>query len=266
MDADKTYIQITPLLKRVLKRWPLIMLLGFIGVVVGFGISLLLPSRYEAAASIAVSVDYGRIEEIDLVTEERILDRVRQLMLSDETFSLVKEEVIVKSGLSDDWDSLDEFCKNFRLDARLSRWEMIGIHTDPEMAALLANVWQEINLSRLDEAMEHAWKAQSLQGVKFNVACVLLLTGEEDDSLYRCVTVGPDLSSEVVEKLRHEIDESHGIIPVIQYEPIQRASPPDHPVLWSRGLLIFSGGMAGFIIGFLVTIILHKESLNDFIA
>jgi hypothetical protein len=266
MDADKTYFQITPLTKRFLKRWPLIMLMVVIGAIMGFGISILLPPRYEAAASIAVSVDYGRIEEIDLVTEERILDRVRQLMLSEETFSLVKEKVIVETGLSDDWDGLEKFQKNFRLDARLSKWEMIGIHTNPEMAAVLANIWQEVNLARLDEAMDHAWKAQSLQGVKFNVGCVLLLTGEEDDSLYRCVTVGPDISTEVVEKLRHEIDESHGIIPVIQYEPIQKAIPPDHPVLWSRGLLIFSGGMVGFIIGFLVSMKPHKVSLNDFIV
>ena len=266
MDDDKTYFQITPLPKRFLKNWPLIMLLGVIGAVIGFGISILLPSRYEAAASIAVSVDYGRIEGIDLVTEERILDRVRQLMLSDETFSQVKEEVIIKHGLSDDWDTLDKFRKNFRLDARLSKWEMIGIHTDPEIAALFANIWQEVNLTRLDEAMDHAWKAQSLQGVKFDIACVLLLTGEEDDSLYRCVTVGPDMSSEVVEKLRHEIDQSHGIIPVIQYEPIQRASSPDRPVLWSRGLLIFFGGMVGFIIGSLVFMKSNKVRLNDFIA
>jgi hypothetical protein len=258
MCADKTSFQITTLLERFLKKWPLIIFMGVMGAIIGFGISLLLPARFEAAAAIAVSVDFGRTEDVDLVTEERVLDRVRQLMISDETFMQIRDELISEKGYSEEWDSLDKLRTNFRLDARLSRWEMIGIHSDPEMAALLANTWQKVNLERLDEAMDHAWEAQSLQGVKFNIGCVLLLTGEESDSLYQCVTVGPHVSQDVVEKLRYEINESHGIIPVIQYESIHEATPPAHPALWPRGLLVFLGGMMGFTIASMVLLILPQ--------
>jgi hypothetical protein len=266
MHPEEDTFQITKFPKLFLKRWPLILLLSVIGAITGFGISHFLPSRYEATAAIAVSVDFGRTEEIDLVTEERVLDRVRQLMVSDDTFLQIKDILVHEYHFSDEWDSLDEFRENFRLDARLSRWEMIGIHSDPEIATLFANIWQEVNLARLDDAMDHAWKAQSIQGVEFSIGCVLLLTGEDSDSIYQCVTVGPHVSQDVIEELRYEITESHGIIPIIQYESVHRATPPDRPALWPRGLLVFSGGMMGFIIGFLIAIKPNRANPDDFIS
>ena len=129
------------------------------------------------------------------------------------------------------------------------KWELIGIHNDPEIAVLIANTWQEVVLDRLDEAMEHAWKAQTLQGVSFNVVCVAMLVTEKLEDTLSCVTLGPEVDPEVLVQLREEIISSHGILPVINYEFLQNASAPESPVLWSRGVLVFSGGMIGFLLG-----------------
>lgn len=260
---DQPSIETTQLLERFLLKWPSIILLVVVGAAVAFGISALLPARYEAAAAIAVSVDFGRIVDIDLVTEDRILDRVWQLMISDETLTQVRDRLIASYGATSDWESVDSLRKKLRLDARLARWEMIAIDPDPGIASAIANVWQQVNLERLEDAIDHAWRAISLQGVRFDVGCVLLLTNENEDAIYHCVAAGPEISQDALETLKGEIAASHGIIPVIQFEAVHEAVPPEHPVLWPRGLLIFSGGMMGFLIGCLIFLNPVKLSLDD---
>jgi capsular polysaccharide biosynthesis protein len=253
MSEDKLSFQVSHVFQQALERWISILGFGVLGSIIAFGMSFLLHPRYEASAAIAVSVDYGRTEIDSLVTEDRVLDRIWQLMVSDETFEQVVEELIASYGEREEWASIAVFRDHARLDARLSRWEMIGIHSDPDLASAIANAWQDVNLRRLNDAMEHAWEAQSLQGVSFEIGCVNLLTGEELESLYHCVTIGPGVSPEVIDVLKEEISASHGIHPGTSYEKIHKATPPQRPSLWSRGLLVLSGGIMGVIIGIMLT-------------
>jgi len=249
MDDNQTSFQFQDLLNRFLRGWIIVVLFGGIGVIVGFAISLFLPPKYEAVASILVNIDYGRTEPLELVVEDRILDRVWYLIISDETYARTVEELVASEGDFDAWSSIEALRDNTRLDARLSKWELIGIHNDPEIAVLIANTWQEVVLDRLDEAMEHAWKAQTLQGTSFDVACVEMLVAEKLDDVLNCVTLGPEVDPAVLVELREEITSSHGILPMINYEFFQNAIAPESPVLWPRGVLMFSGGMIGFLLG-----------------
>jgi hypothetical protein len=126
---------------------------------------------------------------------------------------------------------------------------LIGIHPDPSIAVEIANAWRSVTLDRLDAAYEHAWNAYSIQGVAFDVECVKLLTEESSHNLWTCVNSGPGVTKEDEESFRSEIEASLGILPIIEYEPVQLATPPDSPVLWPRGLMTFFGGTLGFVIG-----------------
>jgi hypothetical protein len=229
-----------------------------IGALVGFLLSILLPARYEAAASLLINYDYTYTSEGDLVIEDRVLDRVWHLFVSDETYSGVRDKLITTEGSFEAWESVEALRDHSRLDARLSRWEFVGIHSDPEVAVLIANAWQRVARNRLDESMDHAWKAQSLPGFSFDVACVEKVMVENWDDVISCISTGDDLSQETIDQLRKELAASHGILPMITYEPFQEAQLPESPVLWPRGLLIFSGGVIGFVLGFL-SYILPKE-------
>jgi uncharacterized protein involved in exopolysaccharide biosynthesis len=254
MSEENMTFRATDVIHQSFQGWQGFILLGLLGAIVGFVISFILSPRYEAIAAITVSVDYGRTEIDSLVTEDRILDRIWQLMISDQTFEIVIDELNETHGEQQAWSSIETLRKHTRLDARLSRWEMIGIHSDPEFAKAIANAWKKINLERLDAAMEHAWRAQSLQGVSFEIGCVNLLTGEEAEALYHCVTVGEGVSPNVVDELREEITASHGIHPGTSYELVQHATTPQRAVLWPRGVLIFSGAMMGVIVGFFLAL------------
>jgi hypothetical protein len=241
-----------------LQRWVRIVSIGVLGALVGLLLSLILPPRYEAVASMLINYDYTYTSEGDLLIEDRVLDRVYHLFVSDETYSNVLDQLVATEGTLDAWKSVEVLRGHTRMDARLSRWEFIGIHTEPEIAVLIANTWQQEALGRLDEAMDHAWKAQSLPGFSFDVACVETIIVENWDDVISCVATGEELSQETIDELRKELAASHGILPMIAYEPFQEANLPERPVLWPRGVLILSGGVIGFILGFLI-IILPKE-------
>ena len=252
MASDQYSFQLDELLDLFLQRWTRIVFFGVMGALLGYIISIMLPARYEATSSILISLDYSRTIEQELVFEDRILDRAWHLVFGEETYSDLREELIADLGEFDAWESIDTLREHTRIDARLSRWEFVGIHTDPEIAVVIADTWQEVALNRLGDAMDHAWKAQSLQGVTFDMACVKLIVVEEWDDVLSCVTIGTGVSPDTIDELRKELAASHGLVPMVTYEPFQKASFPEVPILWSRGALVFAGGMLGFILGFLM--------------
>jgi capsular polysaccharide biosynthesis protein len=67
-------------LNRLLQRWHVVLLGAVIGAVFGSAFSLLVPPHYEAVAAFAVSIEYGRTKPLELVVEDRVLDRVWQLV------------------------------------------------------------------------------------------------------------------------------------------------------------------------------------------
>ena len=242
MSLPAETFQLSDPFQRIIKGWIWPVVFGVIGVIAGLGFSLLIPARYEAASSFAVSVIYGVTENLELVVEDRVLDRVWQLAISDETMRQTKELLQASSGAKQAWGTIDSLRQHTRLDARLSRWELIGIHPDPSIAVEIANAWRTVTLGRLDLAYEHAWNAYSIQGVAFDVECVKLLTEESSLNLWTCVNSVA----------------SQGLLPILEYEPVQLATSPDSPVLWPRGLLTFFGGSLGFIIG--LSLLLFKPT------
>ena len=263
MASNNYSFQVQDLLDQFLRRWIWVVFFGGIGALVGFLISIMIPAKFEAAASILINLDYVRTVEQELVVEDRVLDRAWHLINSDETYLRILEQLVASEGDFSAWESVEALRESTRFDARLSRWEFIGIHTDPEIAVVIADTWQEVALNRLDEAMEHAWKAQSLQGISFDVACVGMVNVEEWDDVLTCVTIGAEVSPETIAEVRKEMDASHGLLPAITYEPFQNATLPEDPILWPRGLLVFSGGMIGFILGSLIFVIPKKDEKSE---
>ena len=241
--------------------WRWLIVAGLAGAIVGLVFSLLFPARYEAISAIAINIDYGRTEIFELVVEDRILDRIWQLAVSDETYLETKSILDASVGRLDAWATIDHLRKHTRLDARLSRWEFIGIEENPTIAKEISNAWSTTFHKRLDEAYDHAWRAVTLQGVTFDVSCVELLTGVEGEYFWQCISLGPDITEDDADQLRAEIEASHGILPLLSYEHIQEASVPDRAVLWPRGLMIFSGGVIGFIIGLIY--VLTRSKAHD---
>jgi hypothetical protein len=247
LDSDQ--FDIEEGFSRISSNWKWLIIGGVAGAIGGLIFSLLFPPRYEAVSAIAINIDYGRTEIFELVVEDRILDRVWQLAVSDETYLETKSYLEATVGQTDSWATVGELKDHTRLDARLSRWEFIGIEENPTIAMEISNAWLTIFHTRLDEAYDHAWNAVTLQGANFDVSCVELQAGAVEEFFWKCISIDPEMLEDVADQLRVEIEASHGILPFLSFEPVQEASVPDRAVLWPRGLITFSGSAVGFILG-----------------
>ena len=239
---------------RLTQRWLLPLAVGILGSVLGLFLSILFPARYEAKAVITLGVDYSRTEALDLVVEDRVLDRAWVLFTSPETMEETLARLQANYGIEAAWQDLASLREHVRLDGYFTRWQFIGVHEDPDRAAQIANAWRDVAFSRLEQAMDHAWKAASIQGVKFDVACVETIYGQPVEAIWQCYSFGPEVSQEVIDVLRSEVAASHGIAPVLSYEMGEAAQPPESATQWPRGLLVFSGGMLGLILGCVLAI------------
>lgn len=245
------------------RRWPFLLACGLIGGLLGLLFSMLRPPRYEAKAVLGVSIQYAVTESLDLVVEDRALNRIAALARADstlqETLDRMPESIKAQSG----WRSVEDLMKVLRLDRRLSTWEFVALHTDPQTAAAAADAWAEAALSVFDEAAEHAWRAAVLLGeIPFDVDCAQERIGTytEDIFAWRCwVSPLAFEDPEVVDQIRSEIMLSRGMLPNVTFELLRSASVPQEPVLWDRGLLVLSGAVAGFIIGLLSTALVFQS-------
>ena len=221
----------------------------------GLLFSIAFPARYQASASLAVNIDYGTAAPLELIVEDRALDRVNQLIGSDTTLTSVVEELEMSRGSAPEWASIQALRSQIRLDQRLARWELIGFSEDSDTAAEIANAWADVSVARLDQAREHARTAAQMQETPYLVDCIGLLPAvTSNETLWQCVASGPEIDQETAEELRSEFEASHGILPNLAFELVQSADPPSDPVLWGRGSLVLAGGILGILIAALSAI------------
>lgn len=229
-------------------RWPVLLIWSVLGGALGLAFSALRPAVYEAEAVLAVSIDYGRTAPLELIVEDRLLDRVWAYLTSDMVLTDTLERMRDGEGSDLPWGTPAELRKNARLEARLSRWTFIGSHSDPNVAATIANAWAESAQEALSEALDHAWRAVELQEGVFFPNCLQILHGPTKEELWECFSRGARVGPQQVAALREEINAAHGVSPMVSYSFVDRAFPPASPVIRDRGWLVLSGTFAGLLI------------------
>jgi hypothetical protein len=247
-------IQIDTWFNKAIRQWPLIVGIGLIGAVFGFLFSLILRPRYEAKATVAINIHYGVTEPLELVVEDRALNRVAAIIRSDTVIQTALDNLESTIRSQRGWMETADLLQTLRLDRRLAEWDLVAIDRDPAIAATVAQTWAEAALPVLDEAAEHAWQALKIMADNpLKVGCVptLELVGDTEIVDWICCVQPEDLNSETLpDELRKEIILSRGMLPNISYELIREARPPANPVIWGRGSLILSGAFVGLILGF----------------
>lgn len=240
------------LVDRLIDRWPVVFVAGVAGGLLALAVSLLLRPRYEAFSSLNVSVNYGRTPPLELIVEDRALGRAEDLLVNPATVEKVHGALVDRFGENPAWSSSQDLRTSMRVDRMLAEWRLVVAGPDPEAAATVANIWAEVGLAELDAATDHGWAALQLQSAPIVVACAELLVGAPLESFWECLAAGPNLSPEKVARLREEVRLSHGVLPVLSFEPGGEATAPAMPIVWSRSQLIVSGMLAGLLAGCLV--------------
>lgn len=245
-----------------LRRWWLAVLVGLAGGLLALTFSMAHPAVYEASAHLGMDIAYGSTLRLELVVEDRVMGRVSALIESDPTLTQVLQSLPPELRAARGWATPSDLRPAVRIDEQLGEWLLTVDDRDPSVAAEVANAWADAAVAALDEAKRHAWAAVGLQSGPFQVTC--LQTKPETSNVpgidwqaWSCTVLPLKLSAEALNgALQNEIQLSQGILPVLAYSLLQRASPPATPVLWSRSTLVLAGTLIGLVTGFVLSLVL----------
>jgi len=241
--------------ERVIGRWPWIVLGGIAGALVALALSTSRTPVYDASAAMEIGIDYPRTAPLDLLAENRVLDRVAALVTSDDTLALVADRLDTLHGPQPAWSTPAALRSHVRLDRKAATWEYVGYADTPDAAAAIADAWLDVSLSELDEAMAHAWETLKVQSAVAVLACSGMSTGATADSFWECLATGPVLTEQQVSALREELALSRGILPIVSYHKVRAATASEAPVVWDRGPLVVGGAVAGMAAGVVLALV-----------
>jgi hypothetical protein len=249
VDATQE-VGLTEPIGRIRSRWHWLLLGVLLGAALAWIFSLLRPPVYRAHATLAISNDYSVTGPLDLVVEDRALDRVYQLILADDTLVMAIEELKRLEPGNPAWQDLRALRQRLSLEPRLAGWELMATDRDPGTAARIANAWAGAAVGQLEGAQEHAWRVVALRAAPVLVECFRLLPQPAPESRYwECVNNAPELTPEQQAILRAEVVASQGILPSLTFAWGEQAEPPGEPVVWDRGLLVLAGATIGLVVG-----------------
>jgi capsular polysaccharide biosynthesis protein len=248
---------------KMLHSWPYLVLAGLIGALIGFIFSIARVPVYESRVVLGVNINYGVTQSLELVIENRAVDRVAAYINSDLVLQQVLDGMPQQSREERGWNTPADLRENAIISRRLSEWDLIVRDEKPEIAMQTAQLWAKIAVNGVQDAIQHSWKAVGLMNEEqFEVECNRI---SEENPLIRCMVLPMDLDEDALNgALQNELALSHGILPNIRVEVLQRAELPESPVIWGRNLLIVAGAAASIIITIIIMFFACSKSNSGY--
>ncbi len=247
----------TPLdtLEKALRNWWLIVALIVIGTSIGWYASRITPPLYEAQAEIATGIDSARVGSINEEEYDMAIDMAGSVMKSTEVMRRVinaaREQEIELTGAN---------LQNIVLvERKADAWAFRAQYTDPQKAAILANLWAEEAKKELDKASEHARKAEQIQQYLDTLSTCKNAPANSD--LCNLTNLQTEMDATNT-SLQAELEASQGIFPGIRYHWNIQAETPSTPVQYQRKFFLLAGAGLGLLIGIAF---LHSDFRNPFI-
>ncbi len=196
-NVRKTILDIT-------HRWPIIILVFLLGSLIGYGVSYLLPSPYQAEASVYVAFNADAFFRNPDDYKNWELGQLNALIYSDEILS---ETLVRLKSKSSDWNhvSLEDIRQSLGTYWRnAGKWRLVAEYPAEDMASQLAETWRDVIVDTVAEATNNASEM-----LKISTAIEVNKTAEEQITLriIKLKTVVDALSSWKKSRLAEEIDE-----------------------------------------------------------
>jgi hypothetical protein len=235
------------LLRSLWGRWYWILLGGFLGGLLGWGLTFLKTPEYEASAALSIGFDYARVNEMDDPVTSYVTLRVRDLLLSDETAQSALDSLKVADPSRDIPTDIAQLRSRIRLVEDGSRWDIVASAHTPDGSAAIANAWADSALQGLEQAMLHAIRAADLETAIYRAGCKLVQDPSSPNlAIWDCRVPEDTLRpSDFPEALLNEANLSKGLLPSMSFSMLGRAEPPARAILWGRGVLILAGVVFG---------------------
>lgn len=255
------HVSIKHLIERLLKFWWLIIILAIIGGISGFLLASAISPRYEAVARLSTSIDYSISPNIEDYQEDRIIQDVGFLIISDEVLRNTRQALSLE-GIDISEEETREMFYIERLD---DLWTLRVTNPDPRLAAKMANAWLAEAYGHIDRAFQHAITAAALATYIDSLDQCLYADPEEAENFALCKMNSIEaVAAEIQEKsetLTEELRKSRTIYPALRYNIISEAPVPQEATYQTRGILTFSGALLGGVAAMLVTLIITTRRI-----
>ena len=235
--------------RRVVKRWTWVVAAGLAAGLLGLLASLFRPPLYEASAVLGIGIDRNRADVPDDITVRQAFDRVRGLLLADDTL----EKAILLGAEGEQAAALPETGTELRRRIRLAEepegWELIVVSRNGAEAERTAQAWAEVSLSGLESASLHAIRAAEWQNVLYEASCSLAPSAS-GQARWRCKSAPREGDPEALPpSILAEVEASRGVLPALTYSLLRGSTGTSHPVVWGRGTLILGAAIVGLVVG-----------------
>jgi uncharacterized protein involved in exopolysaccharide biosynthesis len=146
--------------KNLLERWWVIVIAAFIGGLLAYGLSFLMPEKYQAEAIFNASIDFTEVnfenlqnENGDPLTftqydEDLALQVVQRMLLA------TKNDAFQYAQSLDPGLDIGTFNNNYQIRRYHALWYLRYRHQDPQIAQSIVNFWAERGWEALQEAQQ----------------------------------------------------------------------------------------------------------------
>ncbi len=238
------------LAQRWISSWPRFFLAMLIGGLFGYLVSMLNQPLYQGSALIQISIDQNRASVPDDITVRQAYDRIRLVILADDTLNATLELYAVSGVNTGDVPTLPEFRSMIKLAQRFNAFELVVSSADPEQASSLANFWGEVALREIEAATSYTLLAGAYQSALYEASCVISIEdgGSDPQAIWQCASdradVDPEsLSAGILEAVKQVAESSRYFPSPGQTGPRSRYSSSDA----ADGWLVLAGSVLGLI-------------------
>jgi len=230
------------------KLWWILVTGGIIGALLGLAINMLfIKPIFTAESSISAVINFDQVGHLTQYEQDQFIGHVMTFLQSEEVIegTLVK---LKSTSLDSDFQGFSNSCL---LERNLDEIVFRCNNNSPILAKTYADIWKEVGLNFLLEALNHAQKYNALIAIQNQIDKCLQLSAFTINSNHYC-DLNIDSFDFLSGETRKELELSKGIFAGFSIVDGSSSKIPNRPVRNNTNLMVLSGAIFGFIISYFI--------------
>ncbi len=235
--------------RRLFAHWWIVLGLTILGGLIGWSIHFFQPPVYEAHAEILITLNINPSIPLSQYDEDLALGSAGDLISSNAVIERVVDNARLQ-GVNLDGSIAPQ---SFIAERENSSWVLRVRNSNPETAAILANLWAEQAYAFLLSAQQNMLRAATLGNELNALKTCLTATGQMTVGSVNCGGVSIEDFQKTQQTLLDQIGaaqkQAGDLSPLVLFGMGAAAATPEQPVVYGIAPLTFAGALIGFMLG-----------------